>query len=111
VGGDGAGDCGGFDELGPGANDGGDFHDAVSFLRLEFCMVELKLFLKTGLLENTVGGVARSDFPIYGKAELRERAVPDFVISFALPLKTAPIFGKDFFDDRGVVSHFWILFL
>jgi hypothetical protein len=32
----------------------------------------LKLFRQTGLFENAVGGVARPDFFIYGKAELRE---------------------------------------
>lgn len=57
---------------------------------------ELKLFRQAGLFENAIGGVTRSDFPIYGKADLREGAVPDFVISFTLPFKMATIFGKDF---------------
>jgi hypothetical protein len=68
----------------------------------------LKLFRETGLFEDAVGGVTRPDFPIYGKAELSERAVPNFVIPFALTFTIAIIFGKDFFNDRGVVSHFWI---
>ena len=68
----------------------------------------LKLFRQTGLFENAVGGVARPDFFIYGKAELREGAVPNFVISLALTFKTAAVFGEDFLDDRGVVSHFGI---
>jgi len=49
------------------------------------------------LFENAVGGVARPDFTIYGKAELREGAVPDFVISFALTFKMAIIIQKGFF--------------
>jgi hypothetical protein len=68
----------------------------------------LKLLRKTGLFENTVSGVARSDFPIYGKSELCERAVPNFVVTFALSLNVAIMFGKDFFDNRRVVSHFEI---
>ena len=81
----------------------------VRSLNLAFCGVgtgALKLFWQTGLFENAVGGMARLDFPIYGKAELREWAVPDFVISFALTFKMATIFGKDFFDYWGVISHF-----
>jgi hypothetical protein len=53
----------------------------------------LKLFRQTGLFENAVGGMARPDFSIHGKTEFRDRAVPDFVISFALTFKTAALFG------------------
>ena len=65
------------------------------------------MFRQAGLFENTVGGVARSDLSIYGKAELCERAIPDFVVAFALPFKAASAFGKHFFDGWGVISHFW----
>jgi hypothetical protein len=53
----------------------------------------LKLFWQTSLFENTVGSVARPDFSIYGETKFRERAIPDFVISFALTFKKAAIFG------------------
>ena len=82
----------------------------VRSLNLAFCGGGLKLLRKTGLFENAVGGVTRPDFPIYGKSEFRKGAVPDFVISFALPFKMAAIFGKDLLDDRGVISHFGIGF-
>jgi hypothetical protein len=53
----------------------------------------LKLLRQASLFENAVCGMARPDFPIHGETEFRERAVPDFMITFALAFKTAAIFG------------------
>jgi hypothetical protein len=81
---------------------------AVAFAgMIKYCGGVLKSLWQTGLLENAVGCMARSDFAINWKPNFGERAIPDFMIAFTLAFKMATIFSKDFFDDGCVVSHYW----
>jgi len=47
------------------------------------------LFRDSGLFQHRVGGVQGQDLMVYGKTPLRDRAVPDFMVSFARPVKVA----------------------
>nr|VFK14676.1 MAG: hypothetical protein BECKLPF1236B_GA0070989_10659 [Candidatus Kentron sp. LPFa] len=61
-----------------------------------------KLFGKTGLFQNTIGGMARPDFVIDGKTHARDRAVPDLMIAFSLSFETAIFLTKQFLQQRRV---------
>jgi hypothetical protein len=40
--------------------------------------------------------MSRQDFPIDGKTQLRDGAIPDFVIPLSVAFKMAAVFRKDF---------------
>nr|WP_253272385.1 hypothetical protein [Chromobacterium subtsugae] len=59
----------------------------------------------SGLFHDLVGGMPRSDAAIHRKFRLSDRAVPDFMITFPLAIKTAAILLQLFLYRSGKVSH------
>lgn len=64
-----------------------------------------KLLRDTSLSQHRVGGVPGQDFPVHGETSLRDRTVPDFVVTFAWPLKVTSMRAKNLLDARGVAGH------
>jgi hypothetical protein len=66
--------------------------------------------LDASLLQDGVGGVSGLDLPIHRKVAARDRAEPDFVITFELflnawPVEAAAMRLKDFLELRRIVRH------
>jgi hypothetical protein len=61
--------------------------------------------LDASLLQDGVGGMPGLDLPIHRKVAARNRAEPDFMIAFALPVEVAAMRSKDFLELRRVVRY------
>ena len=64
-----------------------------------------KLLRDTGLSQHRVGGVPGQDFPVHRETPFRDRAVPDFMVTSARPLKLTSIRTENLLHARGVSGH------
>jgi hypothetical protein len=66
---------------------------AVRGMRSEKGGVRLKMIINAGPLHYSVSGVTGFDLAINSYWEIGDRAVPDVMVAFAVPLKIATIFS------------------
>ena len=57
----------------------------------ESCRRKSKLLRDAGLSQHRVGGVTGKDFPVHEEMPFRDRAVPDFMVTLARPLKVTSV--------------------
>jgi hypothetical protein len=64
-----------------------------------------KLLRDTSLSQHRIGGVPGQDFRVHGETSLRDRTVPDFVVTFTWPLELTSVRTKDLLHARSVTGH------
>ena len=64
-----------------------------------------KRLRQAGILEHSIGGVTRHNLAVHRERRVRDGAVPDFVIAFALPYEVATSLAENAPDLAGKVGH------
>jgi len=64
-----------------------------------------KLLRDTGLSQYCVSGVSGQDLAVHWETPLRDRTVPDFMVTFAWPLEVASMGTKNFLHAWGEAGH------
>jgi hypothetical protein len=59
-----------------------------------------EVLVNAGLLQDGIRGVPRLDLSVYDKSALRDRAEPDLMVTFALPLEMAAVSEQEFLELR-----------
>jgi hypothetical protein len=67
--------------------------------------VKSELLRDTSLSQHRVGGVPGQDFPVHGETSLRDRTVPNLVVTSAWPLEVTAMRAKNLLHARGVTGH------
>ena len=57
------------------------------------------------LFQNVIRSVAGLDFAVYRYFAIRDRAEPNIMVSFSVPLEKTSVFHQDFTDFPLVFSH------
>ena len=65
----------------------------------------LECLWNSGLLQHSVGSVARQDFMVYREFALCDWAEPDFMVALACAVETTAVLAEDFLDFGRVVRH------
>lgn len=64
-----------------------------------------KLLRDAGLSQHRVGGVPGQNLPVHRETPLRDWTVPDFMVTFARPLKVTSVRTENLLDAPGVTGH------